>query len=389
MRARTPHHAIRRLAAGAALTLAFATPCLGQAASAPAPATVNLAPKQQPVTSGPRWEIEGHGGFSRRTVSSSGTVALPPAGAPIPSAGPTVPSRQTSSWLFGDGAEMLNQVNAEFVIPARITPLDDALAAPGLDYAGAAVIGVRARRVLTPRLSAELSFDVLPGSGDVSDELLDAADETLASFESAFRGLLESGPITSVTVTTADESAGGSARELTMTGALNWQIGSGGSFVPYLTFGGGVVSGMGDLSSIELKAAMSSSPWTWPALSQVHFVRPIELRLRFERGTTFVGLVGAGVRRPMSERWGFRIDGRVFLGRENSRLLIDANPDVRLNVPGDYIETLTNPNIQFSNDPATGRRSTLSGPALDGFAAFKATGIQTRVQVTVGVFFGF
>jgi hypothetical protein len=62
---------------------------------------------------------------------------------------------------------------------------------------------------------------------------------------------------------------------------------------------------------------------------------------------------------------------------------------VALRAPGDFIESLTNPNIQFSNDPATGRQSTLSGPPLDGFVAFEGTGVQTRVLVTVGVFVRF
>ena len=44
---------------------------------------------------------------------------------------------------------------------------------------------------------------------------------------------------------------------------------------------------------------------------------------------------------------------------------------------------------RYSNDPATGRQSTLSGGPLDGFVAFEGTGVQTRVLVTVGVFVRF
>ena len=87
--------------------------------------------------------------------------------------------------------------------------------------------------------------------------------------------------------------------------------------------------------------------------------------------------------------WGFRIDGRVLIGPANGRLVIDATPAVTTGAPADFIETATNPNIQFSNSPATGRQSTLSGPPLDGFTAFKATGVQTRVLITVGIFVRF
>lgn len=360
---------IRAMAAGLVLTLVVVTPCEAQSAR--------------------RWEVEGHGGLSWGSVSSDGTAALPPAGAPIPSISPLFPSRRTSSWFFGDGAEMLNGASADLGLAARITALDAALRAPGLDYATAAVIGVRVRRVLTPRFSAEVTFDLLPGSGDVSPELFDAAETTQRSFEAAFRELFDSGPFAAVNVTTQMASLGGSARELLLTGALNWQLGSGGSFAPYLTFGGGLVTGTGDLSSIAIEGTYEFLIVSQTGALVGPYHEADRMRMRFERGTSFVGLAGAGVRHDMSDRWGFRIDGRFLIGQENSRLLIDASPDVRLTSPGDFIESLTNPNIQFSNSPATGRQSTLGGEPIEGFVAFKATGIQTRVLVTVGVFVTF
>ena len=332
-----------------------------------------------------RWEIEGVGGLSRGTVSSSGTATLPEPGAPIPSTSPIFPSRRASSWFFGDGAEMLNRVNDAFGVAARIVPLDEALRSPGLSYSSAAVVGVRARRVISPKLSVELGFEIMPGSGDVSEELVNAASATVESFEAAFRGLFETGPIVAVNVTTDFVTADGSAREVTLTGAVNWHLNTGGSFVPYLTVGGGLVSGMGDLSSVALEGTYELVAIDNAGTTE-SYRESDQLRLRFERGTTFVGIAGAGMKRDVSDRWGFRIDGRVLIGRENSRLLIDTAPDVQLNPPGDVLETLTNPNIQFSNDPATGRPSTLSGDPLDGFVAFKASGLQTRVLVTVGVF---
>ncbi|HEX7777662.1 MAG TPA: hypothetical protein VF424_00400, partial [Vicinamibacterales bacterium] len=327
----------------------------------------------------------GYGGFSAATSASSGSAALPPAGAAIPSLSPIFPSRATASWFFGDGAAMLNDVNADFGVPARLTPLDAVLASPGLDYANAVVLGVRLRRVLTSRFSAEVSFDMFPGSGDVSREFLDAVEATRLSFEDAFRGLFTSGPFASVDVATLSDRSSGSLGEIALTGALNWQLGSG-SWVPYLTFGGGMISGVGDLSTIDLEGGYAFVPADAPELP---FAETDRITLRVNRGTTFAGLAGAGLRHDLSERWGLRIDGRVLVGPQNSRLLIDARPDVALHPPGDFLESLTNPNIQFSNDPATGRRSTLSAPPLDGFVAFEGTGVQTRFVVTVGVFVRF
>ncbi|HYN08906.1 MAG TPA: hypothetical protein VES67_16105 [Vicinamibacterales bacterium] len=355
-----------------------------------APASVSAqaagAPPRQSAPSGPRWEVEGHGGLSRGTAGSDGSPALPAAGAPIPSLSPLYPSRRTASWFFGDGAAMLNSVNAEFGVGARITPLDAAMQSLGLDYTSAAVLGVRVRRVLTDRWSAEISVDLLPGSGEISQEFLTAVEESRRTFESAFRGLFDSGPFDAVNVFTLLDSSGGSARELALTGAVNWHFGSGGGFVPYLTFGGGMISGLGSLSSVELEGSYEFVVFPAP---DVRFHETDRVRLRFERSATLAGLAGAGVRRNVSDRWGFKIDGRVLIGRENSRLLIDAAPVVDLRAAGDYFEMETNPNIQFSNDPATGRVSTLSEPPLAGFVAFKGTGIQTRVLISGGVFIRF
>jgi hypothetical protein len=155
-----------------------------------------------------------------------------------------------------------------------------------------------------------------------------------------------------------------------------------------VTFGGGMLSGMGDVASVTLEGdyRFVIAPESG---SSVPIHETDRITLRFEHSTTFVGLAGGGLRKQMSDRWGFRIDGRVFIGPANSRLLIDATPTVTPGSPAGFIETTTNPNIQFSNDSATGRQSTLSGPALDGFTAFKSTGIQTRTLITFGVFVRF
>ena len=57
-----------------------------------------------------------------------GTRTLPPAGPPIVTSSPIFPSRAVPSWFFGDGASLLNAVNAEFDLAAQVTPLDPAFA---------------------------------------------------------------------------------------------------------------------------------------------------------------------------------------------------------------------------------------------------------------------
>ena len=76
------------------------------------------------------WEVEFHGGAATSTTPSGGSAATLPAGAsfvPLPNA---PQSRRQSSWLFGDGAALLNSVNATLAPSARITPLDAVIGAP-------------------------------------------------------------------------------------------------------------------------------------------------------------------------------------------------------------------------------------------------------------------
>ena len=111
--------------------------------------------------------------------------------------------------------------------------------------------------------------------------------------------------------------------------------------------------------------------------------------IRLDRDPAFAGVVGGGVRQEIADQWGLKIDARVFLARSSQRLLLDAIPSIARGTPAGFVESFTSPAIQFSNDPATGRESSLGGPALQNFEAFTANGLQTRFLVTVGVFVKF
>ncbi|HZL93408.1 MAG TPA: hypothetical protein VFB99_07185, partial [Vicinamibacterales bacterium] len=108
-------------------------------------------------------------------------------------------------------------------------------------------------------------------------------------------------------------------------------------------------------------------------------------RLTVEYGdrTTMVAVLGGGVHRTLSPRWGLRIDARVLLDPRTTRVALNAQPDVATGTPAGSIQTFTYPSLQLSNNPSTGRESTLSG-TLDGFDAFTG-GWQTRFRLTAGL----
>src|SRR5213593_4752238 len=67
-----------------------------------------------------KWEVEVHGGGAQAINSTDGTGALPGPGATFTTFF-GFPSRRESSWYFGDGTVLLNQVSAVLGVGPRIT----------------------------------------------------------------------------------------------------------------------------------------------------------------------------------------------------------------------------------------------------------------------------
>jgi hypothetical protein len=326
----------------------------------------------------PRWEIEGYGGVVAVRTAGEGSVTLPAAGAPIVTSSPVFPSREVPSWFFGDGATLLNGVNADFGIAGRIMPLD-ATFAP-LDSTRVAAVGLRVRRRLSGRLSLEIGVDAFTRPEDRSTGLDAAIQSARDSFKAAFTGLLATGPFAAVVV---DATGSGATeirrRETAATLAVSTPLGRWGSFVPYGTFGGGVVTGSGSLPSAAVEGR-----YRFSILNEVPIDEADRVSVRYTRQAAFVAVLGAGLQRDFSGRWGIRADARMLIGPDTTRVLIDAAPSMARTGPSGFIESFTNPAVQFSNDPSTGRRSSLSAPALQGVEVFKGS-VQTRTLVTVGI----
>jgi hypothetical protein len=326
-----------------------------------------------------RWDVEGYVGVVAARTAGEGTRTLPAAGAPLVTSNPIFPTREVPSWFFGDGAALLNGLNAEFGKAGRITALDQAFAP--LDSARAASVGIRVRRRLSDRFSAEIGLDAFTRPEDTSSGLDAAVEASRAGFRTAFTDLLATGPfsggVVDASATTATEVR---RRETAATLALNARFPPWGSFVPYLTFGGGVLTGGGSLPSASLQGR-----YRFSILGEVPIDETDRVSLRYTRGASFVAVLGAGLQRDLSDRWGVRVDGRMLLGPDATRIVIDASPSTARTGPSGFIESFTNPAVQFSNDPSTGRRSTLSAPALQDFEVFSG-GLQTRTLLTIGVF---
>lgn len=333
-----------------------------------------------------RWQVELVGGIAVFNLPTSGEVALPPAGPSLPTSGPTNPSRRIPTWFLGDGASLLNGTNAEFGVASRLVPLDAALGNLGLAGTNAPALGLRVLRQMSSHLSLEIAAEVYTGSMHMSDGLLDAVELSRAGFDAAFTGLFTSGPFTDVSVTAGSAATGQSGRELVLSGVLRVVL-LDGPFAPYLTAGGGVINRIGDLPRVTLTGDYQFTVST--AQGQAMFAELDSLTVRYEQGASPVGIVGGGFEQRLTDRMGFSVDGRVYLGRQTLTMRLDSTPEITTRSPGAFIESFTTPAVQFSSNPATGRDSTLSGTPLNGFAAVTTSGLQIRYRVTAGVFVRF
>jgi hypothetical protein len=326
----------------------------------------------------PGWEIEGYGGVVAARTASEGSRTLPAPGPPLVTSSPIFPSHQVPTWFFGDGASLLNGVNGELGVAGRITPLDAAFAPLGSSRSGTA--GVRVRRRFSDRVSAEISVDALTRSDDRVSDLAAAVVASRDSFKAAFGDLLRTGPFSGVAVDAASTApAAARRRDTAVTLAVSARLTPWGPFVPYATFGGGVMTGAGSLPSASLEGR-----YRFSILGEVPIDETDRVSVRYTRRTSFVAVLGGGLRRDFSGRWSVRVDARVLAGPDTTRVLVDATPSAVRGTPADFIELFANPGVQFSNDPSTGRRSTLSGPALSAFEVFSG-GLQARTLLTVGL----
>ena len=324
-----------------------------------------------------RWEVEFVGGIVAGGSTGDGTRTLPPVGAPLVTTTPIFPSREVPSWFFGDGAALLNGVAGELGSAARIAPLDPLFGPLGIARTG--IAGVRMRRRLSPRMSAEIGVDWLGRGGSVPSDFATTVDTARSSYTAAMGGLLATGPFSAVLVEAAASRDEGSRREFAATGALNADFRGFGGVTPYATFGGGILAGTGTLPSADLTGRSR-----FLVLGDVPIDESERTALRFERPPAFVVVLGGGLRRDLSERWGLRVDGRALLGPDATRIVVDTETASVRGTPAGFVESFTNPAIQFSNDPATGRRSTLSAPPLQAFRVFSG-GIRARTTITVGI----
>ena len=287
-----------------------------------------------------------------------------------PADGPTfimadgsTPSRNVSSWYFGDGTELLNQVLAQRGL-GSMKALDRTPGWPVPSSSGPAV-GARLARHLKGGVWFETSVDVGLDGLSFDDAVTERIEATRADFETAFRALAGSASsvITASTVTSAADLASG-GRRLLVSGVVQYR-GSERVVRPVLLAGVGVSSTVGSPATLTL-----TGTYRLTTPGQAVIEETDTMRLRYQASNSLVWIFGGGVMHDLSRSSAYRIELRV-LATTATKLSaeLEASPSRLTASPGGVVVlNSTSPGLQFSSSAAFMSSLSQPRPPFDAFS---------------------
>jgi hypothetical protein len=285
----------------------------------------------------------------------------------------STPSRYVSSWYFGDGTVLLNQVLALRGI-GSMRALDRAPGWPVPSQSGPAA-GARVARHLKGGLWFEASVDFgLEGLG-FDDATAERIEATRADFETAFGALARSASsvITASTVTSAANLDPG-GRRLLVSGVVQYR-GPERVVRPVLLAGMGVASTVGSPATLTLTGTYR---FTTPAQAVIE--ETDTTRLRYDASNSIVWIFGGGMMHDLSRSSAYRVELRVFASSTKLSGELEASPSRITTSPGGVVVlNATSPGLQFSS--SAGIVPSL-GVARTPFDAFSGEGTSFQLALS-------
>ncbi len=377
----------------AAAASSSATPAPYKPAAAafatPKPAAANSSEGPDPDR---HWEVEVHGGYMLAVNPTSGTSNLPNPGLPFSTFIGVNDSRAISSWYFGDGALLYNQMVADtqatlFPLVNSITPWDAVLRSSVVRRQDGGTVGGRVSYDFNRRINAELNFDYNMGDLAFTRGALLNTQATSDSFVAAFTELISPpfcGFCTGTVVTSTPTVINHQGAAFEFTGGVNVNWWTSGRFIPYVSVGIGVLHTTGDVPAINLTGHYQTNVGT--LISETDSAT----LLTQVDANTLTGYVGVGGKYYVTPHWGFRFDVRDHISANTISNLVSASPSVVTVTPGTcFTQTFPAHRVEFCNDPTLGFKTSLSGPAISNFHSFSGSGALHQVSVTAGLFFRF
>jgi hypothetical protein len=332
-----------------------------------------------------KWEVEVHAGGAFDSAPGGGEVRLPDPNSLVSSPGPQS-ARIVPSWFFGDGALQFNQALASLFQFGSIIPLDDVLRSPFAERQAGGSFGVRVSRALTPRFSAEFSFDRANDRLALTSRSLIGVEVSRLTFLNAWNSFfpIRAGPTQTVSsVATIDDSRG---RQVTGTGSLLVNLVNRGPLIPYAAVGAGVIANTGGAPSARLVGNYGfvfETPIPGIPTFVINDTDTVAVRAVVD-DKQFTFVIGGGFKYPVGKRLGVRVDVRDHIHGNSQRTELDAMPST---LSGAGSVTFGMPRLSFGSSLFA--RPTLSGPPISNFVTFRGSGTEHQINLSGGVFWRF
>jgi hypothetical protein len=353
----------------------------------------------QDVTTEDNWEVEIHVGIAG-VVGRGGAASLRrfPPGEPFAAAGGAgATSRAVSSWFFGDGAALFNQVAAASGVSASIAPLDGELEAGVTRLKSGPTAGVTAARWLSRRLALQVHGDVSPVAVVMAERTLAAIERTSLSYTEAWDRYLQSrvvpGRVPSEVLVAGDADRGG-GHQLLAIAEIKAVVRQRRRSRMYVAGGLGVQRTWNRAPHATLAGSyrfsgVARQPSGTASLVPIAERDEIAIDVQLGKRRAAVGSIRGGFEYYAESTRGFRLDVALLLSPHTAITSVDANPSFEHLEPGGVVSGTTNPTIQFANDPSGPAHSSLSGPRIDDLVTFTRKGVQVQLKISAGYFWRF
>lgn len=334
-----------------------------------------------------KWEIEVHGSGFLKDDANGGIDRIAPAGTPFATITPGVNSRAVSSFLFGDGNTLINQV----LVGQGLNPipsLDGAILNNRLALERQSNIGVgfRLSRYVTKRFwldwTNEYDIDYDHGSFEVNEREESDGFHSMQTWVTSLESLFGTcGNPCSAAVAARFLSTHEKGHQVSSAWTANFDLRSEGKFIPYVGVGGGLVLSFAGTPRHEYFGHYVLLNGTIQGSDHV--------RVNFEVPPAVPALiVAAGAKYDLGERWGVRMEMRNNFESHSYKTVVQALPEFSTGASSNVIVLSSGgTGVQFSGDQSLAP-SSLSNP-LSQFRTFKSTGLRYEGRISGGVYYRF
>jgi hypothetical protein len=351
---------------------------------------------QSPEKAVGKWEVEFHVGKPWVNDSHQETTTFLPEPYPSFTTIDGGTSRFVPSWYFGDGALLLNQVQAlDPSQPERIVPLDPVLTAPVIVRKYGIPFGARLSRAITSWLGGELTVEYRQDHRTVPPDVSNQINASSATFESTWRSLFAAWKSTSpvrpfgaISQSRIDKDK--NAGQLLLDGTLNVALRTRGRIIPYVSGGVGYIAYSKEQMGVDVQGAYASGR---PGAGLIEEFDYIHIRSD-NPDHLVVGVLGGGIKYFVTPGWGIRFDARThFAHTWTETVTSDGGGGF-----GICLLCYTNPGpaVAFGSTPAI-QINSIPDPLLPNYVptsltgsfgtlhTFRSSGIQQQIVISVGV----